>query len=417
VQDLYPALRRVVVILDQERAERENLKRLRSQVENNLVLQREKFLLRLLLGGESSTTAIEQSQQLGMDILARWYVVIVIKIDFNSTRQPLEYKDYQQVEALITTLVVQNMGAILTRKDIEELVLILKGENKTEIQQEGAFLADLVRQEVESKIACRLIIGMGEPQQRLGDLHHSFSEALLKVQGSWTEMDNSELRKVNQAPMTHYLESGLEEEFDSFFDTYFQPFKDAIVRSKLFKQYIILEIILSAAQFISDLGRNVDQVIPERLLIEEFLARLTTFEEIKSQTRNIFLRVISFRDQQTNNGREMIIHQARAYIDKNYGNAELSLNEVATQVNFSPNHFSAVFSEETGETFKDYLTRIRIEEAKKLLRTTGHKISEVAVQCGYNDPHYFSQIFRKGTGLTPQQFREAPKKDIKKADK
>ena len=100
--------------------------------------------------------------------------------------------------------------------------------------------------------------------------------------------------------------------------------------------------------------------------------------------------------------------RARAYIDGHYTQSDLSLNEVAAQVNLSPSHFSAVFSHETGETFKEYLTRLRIERAKELLRTTNLKSFEVAYQSGYNDPHYFSYIFRKNTGLSPQQFRLQP---------
>jgi two-component system response regulator YesN len=104
----------------------------------------------------------------------------------------------------------------------------------------------------------------------------------------------------------------------------------------------------------------------------------------------------------------MIVHQAKAYIDTHFINPDLSLSKVAAHVNLSPSHLSAVFSHETGETFKEYLTRIRIERAKELLRTTNLKSFEVAYQCGYNGPHYFSYIFRKNTGLSPQQFRSQP---------
>jgi two-component system response regulator YesN len=74
-------------------------------------------------------------------------------------------------------------------------------------------------------------------------------------------------------------------------------------------------------------------------------------------------------------------------------------------VNLSPCHFSAVFSQETGKTFKEYLTEIRIKKAKELLRTTTLKAFEICYQIGYNDPHYFSHVFRKNTGLTPKEFR------------
>jgi two-component system response regulator YesN len=77
-------------------------------------------------------------------------------------------------------------------------------------------------------------------------------------------------------------------------------------------------------------------------------------------------------------------------------------------VNLSPSHFSVIFSQEMGESFKDYLTRIRLERAKELLRTTNLKCAEIAYQSGYNDPHYFSHVFHKRIGLPPQQFRQQP---------
>ena len=84
---------------------------------------------------------------------------------------------------------------------------------------------------------------------------------------------------------------------------------------------------------------------------------------------------------------------------------ELSLNEVAAQVNLSAGHFSTVFSQETGQTFKEYLTELRIKKAKELLRTTTLKAFEICDQVGYNDPHYFSHVFHKHTGLTPIEYR------------
>jgi two-component system response regulator YesN len=101
----------------------------------------------------------------------------------------------------------------------------------------------------------------------------------------------------------------------------------------------------------------------------------------------------------------MIVHQVKNYLEGHFSDPDLSLDEVAAQVNLSPSYLSAVFSHETGVTFKSYLTKLRIDRARELLRTTNLKSFEVAYQSGYNDPHYFSYIFRKNTGLTPQGFR------------
>jgi len=410
VQDLTPVLINLRTLLDQERSERESLKQLRNQVEDNLVLLREKFLLRLVLGGESSVAAIEQSQQLGLEILSKCYQVMLIKINISESGLPFDYNECQRVESLVAKLVGIHRDAFLTKKDMEELVIIFKGDGPDQLEQESAFLAGLIRQEVEEKTTCKLEIGLGKPQQRLGDLHRSFTEALVRVKDTSREVDNGGLRKLDQPALKNYLESGRADDFELFFDSTIRPVGEAALRSTLYKHYILLDIVLTNAQFVSDLGGNADQVIPENLRIEELLAGIQTLDQMRDAVKRVFTSALAYRDSQVNNDRAQIIRQAKDYIEGHYTDASLSLNQVAGQVNFSPSHFSAVFSHETGQSFKDFLTGIRISQAKKLLRMTGLKVSEIAFQCGYNDAHYFSMIFRKNTGLTPQQFREGARK-------
>ena len=67
--------------------------------------------------------------------------------------------------------------------------------------------------------------------------------------------------------------------------------------------------------------------------------------------------------------------------------------------------FSTVFAQETGQTFTEYLTSLRIARARELLRTTDLRSSQIAFEVGYNDAHYFSYLFKKNTGLTPSEYR------------
>ena len=85
----------------------------------------------------------------------------------------------------------------------------------------------------------------------------------------------------------------------------------------------------------------------------------------------------------------------------------MSLQSVALEVNVSSNHFSAIFRKETGETFIDYLTEVRMEKARTLLVCTAMKTSEIGFQVGYRDPHYFSYIFKKTQGMSPKEYRKA----------
>jgi two-component system response regulator YesN len=418
--DLRNALQKIASLLDKERRERENLERLQDQVEDNLALLREGFLLKLVMGGESSPAAIEHSHGLGLDVIAKCYLVVLIKVELCENAQPFDYYEYQQVARLVSSLVEDNPDAFLTKKDMEELVLIIKGEAPEQLKQRAYSLTERIKREVEDKTTCLLTIGMGSPQQRLGDIHHSFAEALVRVKvaagealplGSGGGADNAELLKLDTSALENYLRFGITDDFDDFFDTSIQPLAEVALRSYLVKNYIFVDIVLTIAHFVSELGGDVDQVIPEVNDVKRFLMNVKTLDHARKETRRILTGALAFRDSQVCHQQVLIVHQAKAYIESHYNNSDLSLNEVAAQVNLSPSHFSTVFSRESGETFRDYLTRIRIERAKELLRTTNLKCFEVAHQSGYSDPHYFSYIFRKNTGLSPQKFRLQPRSD------
>ncbi|MDR1885400.1 MAG: response regulator [Synergistaceae bacterium] len=100
-----------------------------------------------------------------------------------------------------------------------------------------------------------------------------------------------------------------------------------------------------------------------------------------------------------------VMEKSREYIRKHFAEGSISLNTVAEFAGLSPNHFSTVFSQETGETFIEHLTRIRLERAMELLRTTTTRSSEIAYTVGYNDPHYFSYVFKKNVGMSPSEYR------------
>lgn len=85
--------------------------------------------------------------------------------------------------------------------------------------------------------------------------------------------------------------------------------------------------------------------------------------------------------------------------------ADLSLSAIAHQTSVSAGYLSALFRREVGETLTAYVNRRRVENAKKLLRTTRLQIQTVAQHCGIVDVHYFAKIFKKQVGLTPKEYR------------
>lgn len=99
-----------------------------------------------------------------------------------------------------------------------------------------------------------------------------------------------------------------------------------------------------------------------------------------------------------------LIHSAMRFIQKNYSNS-VTLESVAEYLKLSPSYLSNLFKKETGQNFIDYLTNIRVEQAKILLRTTELKIYEVGHKVGYENEHYFSRVFKKVVGCSPFHYK------------
>ena len=92
------------------------------------------------------------------------------------------------------------------------------------------------------------------------------------------------------------------------------------------------------------------------------------------------------------------------YIQTNL-DAELSLSELAKQVELSVHHFARLFKQSTGESPNQYVMRLRVEHAKQLLRETSLSILEVTIAVGYNSPSHFVTQFKRITGVTPSTYR------------
>lgn len=94
------------------------------------------------------------------------------------------------------------------------------------------------------------------------------------------------------------------------------------------------------------------------------------------------------------------------YVQQHYANPELNLERVASDMGLNSNYLSRLFKKEKGENFSDYLTEVRIDKAKELLRSTQLKTYRIAEEVGYSDPHYFSQVFKKKCGMIPAEYRK-----------
>ncbi|AEI44791.1 helix-turn-helix domain-containing protein [Paenibacillus mucilaginosus] len=140
----------------------------------------------------------------------------------------------------------------------------------------------------------------------------------------------------------------------------------------------------------------------------EHLERILEFEtidDIKSWYRRTLFEIAEKLFLRKNGKNRRLIEQIEQYVRESLSE-DLTLKEVANHFSYSPNHLGYLFKEHTGESFNEYLVKLRMERAKELLRDPRFKIYEIAELVGYKSLAYFSRQFRERFGLTPGDYRK-----------
>jgi len=409
-KDLQEALSRARSALEQEEQERLALQRLEEQVELNRSALRDRLLLRLVTGAATSAETMVKSALLDLDLVARCYLVVAIKLEPADDLAQFGYLEYQNIQQSIAELVGNNPDVFLLRKDMDELVLVLKGNSPENVLEERSLIVDRARQAIKHR-RCEMIVGTGTPENRLSEISRSFTAATQNMHDvvDWRfgalGFEKENLLRVSRSPIEDCLRVGTAEDIDAAFDAFVRPLGERPLQSAVIRGFVFTDIVLAAARFVDELGSDPAEVIPELQELAAGAFDIQSTQQLRGKVHTALLGALSFRDSRMLDRYAEVLHQAQEYINRHYMSADLSLSSVATHVNLSACHFSAIFSQETGRTFKSYVTETRIRKAQELIRTTAMKASEIGYQVGYNDPHYFSHVFRKVTGLTPTEFR------------
>lgn len=124
------------------------------------------------------------------------------------------------------------------------------------------------------------------------------------------------------------------------------------------------------------------------------------------QTKSVYMPALEDEPVQEISATEETVESILYYIEQNIKD-EISINDVAAYVHLNPIYVMRLFKSKTGKSILEYITNIRIEQAKSLLAGTSYSVQKIADQVGYGNYSYFTRIFKKNTGMTPNAYRKA----------
>ena len=220
------------------------------------------------------------------------------------------------------------------------------------------------------------------------------------------DLESLEVDKLDRKAVERFLKTGLKGEVSGFVDGYFAGFGEKNIESLLFRQYVIMDMYFAAVALLEELGYGAEALGKRCGKVQDMATAFSSIESNKKYLKDILEAAIDLREGVSQKKYHSLLEEAKSYIRQHYEDEDISLNVVAASVNLSPNHFSSIFSQQEGQTFIEYLTAVRMEKAKELLRTTAMKSSEIAYAVGYKDSHYFSYLFKKTQECTPGEFRQ-----------
>lgn len=166
----------------------------------------------------------------------------------------------------------------------------------------------------------------------------------------------------------------------------------------------VLELVVILSRAAVEGGADFNEIMN---ISNEFVQDISKFNELEEihlgaiRVLQLYTETIEKNAQVKNH---QIINKIKRFIMDNY-QRNIGLEDIAKSVYLSTYYISHIFKEEQGLTLMEYITKVRLEEAKKLLRNPNYTVNDIASKVGYSDSSYFSKIFRRNEGMTPTQFR------------
>lgn len=142
----------------------------------------------------------------------------------------------------------------------------------------------------------------------------------------------------------------------------------------------------------------------------DYLEKIQKIDELRSLKlwlTNYFAWIMDYSAAKLDMVETDVIIKAKRYLQDHYEDKELSLIKVAEYVGLNEKYFTNRFTKETGENFSAYLTGLRMQKAKELLKTTNFKVYEIAEMVGYQNPEHFNRMFKKINSISPMKYRKS----------
>ncbi|TVY08149.1 response regulator [Paenibacillus cremeus] len=411
--------------LDEERAKKEDFTALRLQLNQSMPLLRERFLERLATSRLKREDILSKLSYFQLTLPGPAYMSLVCDIDefgLAPSGNPDLDKELLRFAAfnILQEIFEKEQGGLVFRTRDDKYGILLSGA-PDEIGLRAQRLADHARQSIAKYAKVCISIGLGRVCTDLELLSSSFEEALSALDYrfllgtsriiSLGDLEYGQGRSsVRSCDWEKKLLAAMKTGHTSVVTTVLSGWTEEMkgsARSVAGCYGSVNKLLAGLMNLVTETGFDETEVFGPNPFAE--LAGVKTIDDARDRLEETCRRIIAYLSEKRTDVAKTQMAQAEAYIRDNYADENFALNHVCSHIFMSISYFSSLFKQHTGETFIEYLTRIRMDKAKELLTMTPLKTYEIAERVGYGDPQYFSVIFKRVCGMSPKEYRSLMK--------
>lgn len=406
--------------LDEEFDQHRNVNKLYEYYRKSLPAMQEQFVMGVLEGKITGERLKNMMEMYELDLNSPYYVVANLYAEAN-------VKEQGEKTTQLLNLSLRDMAEDYLKEKmsfycinyLDEVILVFMLQEKDEIENVLYHLDQICK--MGSRVLDVQVTGaVGQSCSSLDTLMSSYQEAKTAMEyrtiigGSQVlyikdiepnPQDSVSFMDYDFQNLVRAVKIGDRKETDEAIQSFMNSLRNGCITPNQY-QLICMELSTELMKIGRSYKLRTKQIFGagEHIPWQELYKHLSV-DELESWLREICNNLRHTLRHERSDSTIRLTEQAKAYIGEHYKENDLSAETLCRQLNVSAAYSSTIFKKEVGLSFVAYLTKIRLEHAVELLRTTEDKTYVIAEAVGYTEPNYFSYVFKKQYGISPSKYR------------
>lgn len=344
-----------------------------------------------------------------------YFLIITIRIDLYENKvAPEEILKWKQVLSSMLHNMIQINGTQEIFQDFEgNIVTILNFQDKQSMEDYEGFEFEDISKLTKEHIGFDISVGISDYCYEARRLRDAYYQTIQALSNSYVEHRNKifDYKRMILNRRSEFYSWDLIDEINKCMDVLDYDRIEKLILQELdrIKEYenseyavmIYMSLLSVLFSYFVKLGRNIDDIFGKGFHPYSVINNENTYSSKREFICDCYKKAIHYQLEHQDTKSSQIAKQARSYIEMNYGNPELSIEDLSRELLVNQTYLRRMFKDEFQMTISDYITKYRMEKAKELIKKGNIKLSYISYEVGYNDSSYFSKCFKKYFGYLP----------------